>query len=961
MTCVNLGVMDAIKDACDTGRFAHFFEMLCFSDFAVLAGAWERSKQDFDDELGVLGEHLELRKQDYARECKEPAGRSARVERILLRIWGVDDSHLDGRIHDAPGGSPPTTVGNRVTRCDDLAIEDDEREETERAIAAIASAIRDSPLADSRANANVSDQDRYTAFAPLASTYWVEHTSTGFRHAIWKMETFNHIAPTSVRALQFMGNISNAQVKECRTQAMKGKLKFFGRVPPLDPQDLKFPPMRVFDLDKCGDTSSGMWQKAIRQQDRLDLRNVRKIWSVGRPYLKCKCKREKNKDCGDTPLWFDHALWYLLAHPDVLFPDMSSIKIRTSMPAEVFCDFDVAQWMEAYDLGQCPCRSRRYMDMRNQASIELLQCEGQMHVITLDSSITDNPLPQGIINAGLNHIPCMSLDIEEAQNEMGVFLDKLMAEVLELWELSTSTQSFLRRVILKRAKTRMIKYKEQHRHVSAEPFEHLVVKREVEFLTRRFLICPTDKAPNTPTFVCKNFIRKLAFQRLTGPEFVSIASSPASVITRIQGELSSLHVLPDAHAALPYLMAVCKAHKGTFRWITNTAGTAVSHADELCACLLRFLLPLVQTFCLERSLEVEARHGVKPNLWWSTASVGEFCANLQEKIYSIFTADITRCFEAIPTDSSEDSLPTAVRFYVQCAMQVQRERSSSHAIQIRRGANGRFLPSWVDAGQAEELGSMIFREQDVFWLSEWCISNSLLRMGDFVWRQVKGIPMGLACSPIWCDVYLFKYEFHAMMRLADTGNAHLIPFFSDAFRYIDDLGAINNTIISSFVRRKEDREENDPCWIYPDEYIEIRENTEVTVDGCGRRANFLCATITITSQESGTYTTSRLDRREGLGFSPCRFMKYKSNRSAKQALQIITAQVAQVLLLCSELDDAAEQINKVVAAMRSNGFAGDACWRVVRKTLRNVHRYQPGRVSVHTVKEALTRMFGFSD
>ncbi|GBG69386.1 hypothetical protein CBR_g4079 [Chara braunii] len=353
--------------------------------------------------------------------------------------------------------------------------------------------------------------------------------------------------------------------------------------------------------------------------------------------------------------------------------------------------------MEAYDLGQCPCRSRRYMDMRSQALIDLLQCEGQIHVITLDSSITDNPLLQGIINAGLNHIPYMSVDIDEAENEMGGFLDKLMTEVLELRELTASTQSFLRRVILRKARMKMAKYKEQHRHVTAKPFEHPIVKRELEFLTGRFLICLTDKAPNTPAFVCKNFIWKLAFQRLSGPEFVSIAAFPASVIAKIQGELSALPVLPEAPAALPFLMTVFKAHTGVFRWITNTTKTIVSPAAELCECLLRFLLPLVQTFCMERSLEIEDRHGVKPSLWWSIASEGEFCANLPERIYSIFTTNITRCFKTIPTDSSKDSLPAAVRFYVQCAIRVQRERSSSHSIRIRVGVNGRFWLSWVDA------------------------------------------------------------------------------------------------------------------------------------------------------------------------------------------------------------------------------------------------------------------------
>ncbi|GBG91411.1 hypothetical protein CBR_g52298 [Chara braunii] len=385
------------------------------------------------------------------------------------------------------------------------------------------------------------------------------------------------------------------------------------------------------------------------------------------------------------------------------------------------------------------------------------------------------------------------------ENEVGGFLDRFTVMVLELRELTASTQSFLRRIILKKVRARMTKYREQHRHVTEEPFEHLAVKRELGFLTGRFLICPADKASSTPAFVCKNFIRKLAFEMLSGHEFASIVPPLAAVISRIQCELSAMPVLSTAPATLPYLMTVFKAHKSTLHWITNTAKTVVSPEADLCACLLQFLLPLVQTFCKERSWEVEEWFGV----------------NLRRT----------------------------------CGGAKGEELEPYHSNQGR--TNDKLWPSWVDGDQAEGMGSMLFREEDVCWLTECCIANSVLRMGDDVWRQVRGFPMGLACSPISCDIYFFKYEYHAMMRLADTGNAHLIPYFSDTFKYIDDLGAINNTIIKSFMRKKEDREENDPCWIYPDEYIEIKENTEVAVDECGRKANFLSLTITITSPLQG--------------------------------------------------------------------------------------------------------------
>ncbi|GBG92626.1 hypothetical protein CBR_g56531 [Chara braunii] len=663
-------------------------------------------------------------------------------------------------------GNTPNAQSTPTAHCDDLAVEEEERLEMECVIAAISATALDSLLASNKTGGDARDQ--YTAFAPIASAYWFEHTSIGSKHAIWKMDTFNHLAHISVRALQFLGNVTDEQVKHCRAQIVKGKLKFCGRVSPLDPQDLKFPSMHELDPDKCGETNSGMWQKGIRQDGKPELRILRKVWSVSRPYLKCKCKKEKSKDCGDTPLWFDHAIWYLLAHPDILFPGMSSIKIRTSM----LIHYLRTTWSE------------------------------------------------GVLAAISFH--------------------------------------FLRDLVMGYTKA-----------------------------------LEEDATLNVETVLKEDHLWN--------------------------------YLIPAALARI----------------------------------MLRTRIPEKPT--REKSMEVQEPYEVRPNLWWVIASVGEFHANLPEKVYSVFTADITRCFEAIPTDNSEDSLPTAIRFYVQCAMQVRRERSSCHTIRIRFGENGSLWPSWVDNEQREEIGSLLFKEGDICWITEWCIANSVLRMGDYVWRQVRGIPMGLACSPIWCDIYFFKYEFHAMMRLKDTGNAHLVPCFESTFRYIDDLSAINNAVIKDFLRASGERDANDPYWIYPDQFIEIKENTEVCEDGIGPVANFPSMTITVTSPVTGTYITSKHDKRAGISFSPCRFMKYRSNRSTKQSLQIIMAQVAQILLICSESEDATNEIAKVVEVMVGNGFAASACWKVVKKTLRNAYLYQPGRLSVHMIREALANLHGVVD
>ncbi|GBG91755.1 hypothetical protein CBR_g53608 [Chara braunii] len=393
-------------------------------------------------------------------------------------------------------------------------------------------------------------------------------------------------------------------------------------------------------------------------------------------------------------------------------------------------------------------------------------------VIAAIKATTQDSPPASSKKGGLNHLPCMALDVDEAIPEQGKFLDELFARIMELRDLTDSTGSFLRRVILKKGKEKMERYQAAHRHIVAEPFEHPTVKRELAFLTGRFLICPMDKAPNMPAFVFKNFKRKMAFQRLSGLEFASIPAPPAVVISRIRGELLAFPALPAAVVSYPYLMAVLKVQKGTFRWITNTANTVIFPAADICACILRFLLPLVQTFCQNRSLEVEEQHGVKPNLWWAISTVGEFYTNLPEKVYSVFTADMTRCFETIPTDNSEDSLTAAVKFNVQCAMQVMRERCFNHAVMIRFGEGGDLQPAWADVELPEEMGTLLFREGDICWLSEWCIANSILYMGEYVWRQVHQVQIQQERQVITTDYHgTGGADSHAMLKSGGRGES----------------------------------------------------------------------------------------------------------------------------------------------------------------------------------------------
>ncbi|GBG43756.1 hypothetical protein CBR_g3724 [Chara braunii] len=386
--------MEVIKQVWDSGRFPYFFEMIGFSDLVKLARAWDSNREGFQAEIERLGTDLERLKVDYTQECIVLSKREARVEQIFLKAWGLSDSHLLDLIPAVPTpplARPPTQQpgGPHPTQAADspaFAFNDDEIAEMQQAIAAISSLVHQPPprrVSISRAARMSLSSRQFTAFVPLASTHWVWHTSIGYKHCVWKMDTYNHLAPISLRAFQFLAGLTDEQVRKCRARAYTAQMNYCGKsVSPFAPCELLFPLMSYLDPEKCGQSTPVMWHKAIKPPPALDLRNLRKIWSVDRPYLKCSCKQEDGgKDCPGGPLWMDHAFWFLLAHSDVLFLTMSSIKVKTSM----LVHFMRTTWKEAV-IGCITFIFVRELMMDYMAALE------QEEVLTAETVIKDERL-----------------------------------------------------------------------------------------------------------------------------------------------------------------------------------------------------------------------------------------------------------------------------------------------------------------------------------------------------------------------------------------------------------------------------------------------------------------------------------------------------------------------------------------------------------------------------------------
>jgi hypothetical protein len=97
---------------------------------------------------------------------------------------------------------------------------------------------------------------------------------------------------------------------------------------------------------------------------------------------------------------------------------------------------------------------------------------------------------------------------------------------------------------------------------------------------------------------------------------------------------------------------------------------------------------------------------------------------------------------------------------------------------------------------------------------DFLIDNLYTEVGDQVFRQCVGIPMGTDCAPFLANLYLFALEYKYLDGLRQKKDTSTLLKFRYCFRYIDDLLTINNSIASEF----------DFSAIYPKELILERTN-----------------------------------------------------------------------------------------------------------------------------------------
>ncbi len=604
---------------------------------------------------------------------------------------------------------------------------------------------------------------------------------------------------------------------------------------------------------------------------------------------------------------------------------------RVCNAAAIFnAEYDIDTLCHKLKNGQCACAN-----LPSTFKSDAAQFEGTVHVCSRDTAIVPNSRLAAEINKGLNHIPVAPLCTIKACDEL-ISLTLSAAEKCAVTLTDAEVETL-------RVKAYLWVHDELESLWSRSdpPFHPIIalwgdpdVISALNTLHSSFFIAEHDKASGQAIFVCKEYAQYVCLQRLCSDSFVRSDLSTEQVLHSVQQQLDA--VLPNfgnimGRYTMPYLRISYKAHKShpdNFRFITNAADCMLTPATKIAQAVAQRTLSVLQVYCGIQNDQVRQMHGTGTQHYPIITDFTECILNSPEVINSDRTADISKCFEAIPLSASDsDGLLHVLQVSLEMAVSFMRRQTARQNVFIFI----KYLPSkqacLVEFSYRKPAGGnwQKFSTQQVMQLYSLVVQNAYVQQGTHIFRQTVGIPMGFSCSPDMVNLYILTFEIQAVQRILkfDRGEirAQKLSSFKHMFRLMDDLRLINGDAIHTLIFEPSlQGDVRATTWIYPS-CLQIKETT-------GEDGKVVFLDILTRHHSNGSHTTQTYRKEVKLPFVPVKYCMLQSNRPASACYNVLIGLVRSALYHCSGPAKAAQDIHTLIRAFERNGYN--------KKRLRNM-------------------------
>ena len=389
----------------------------------------------------------------------------------------------------------------------------------------------------------------------------------------------------------------------------------------------------------------------------------------------------------------------------------------------------------------------------------------------------------------------------------------------------------------------------------------------VQPLQSLFTFTVSDKARGNMVATCRNYYVATTVMMISGQHaYYERVEQLTSVIHeqlmhKMHNVLKPNHIPEMSHARWAYFYILPKLHKTPVKWrpIVAAHNCSITTANRVLASMLRLTLTTLQTHYTQ-----EFRHTKIRKLWLIENSL-EFVLARPERIDHVFSSDINSMY----TELNQDFVIDAVTREISNAASIANSPCMSVKIHNTKYGNRADNASWSGCHRHPVRPNIgIYHIHDIPALLQFVVKHVYFTVGNALFHQIKGLPMGGNPSSFLANIALFHLE-----RLYVEHNPHTSLQYN-IYRYLDDYCVTN---YPEFALPENYRA------IYP-EYtgVQIISNTVQLDHNVRTRADFLDLSIWVTIDPQEVYISLH-DKRTSFGFHIIKFPHEESNTYTPQA------------------------------------------------------------------------------
>ena len=483
-----------------------------------------------------------------------------------------------------------------------------------------------------------------------------------------------------------------------------------------------------------------------------------------------------------------------------------------------------------HNLPSCECSNSEFSDPHHK------------HIVSGDLRIIENSKLRKLLSKGPNYREPKTLNYKKCKQSIESSIEYSVENLVKKYKLNVEDLQPWKNKILELVDKRITQLKSKRVPSTTKPsLEDEEVLSALADIHNKFVIVPIDKASNNVAIVCKRFyiqklLNEVGVPGNSSPTYKLSDSDPTNIIDNNDILCDNYGITLDERLrTLPFMYWLPKMHYSPprARFIVASSSCSSKPLSRLASSIYKHIFNQVRNFHSKSSFYRNY------NRFWvieNSAPVIEKLLKINEKkkAKDISTYDFSTLYTKLPHDDLIDKLDKVVDF----AFQGGKGKKDGNRKYLTVRGRSTF---W----SKKKFGQNSFTKQQIKVLTRHLIKETYFKVGNLLFHQCIGIPMGIDPAPFWANLYLYWYEHEFIKSLMSSDKASAMKF-RYATRFIDDECNLNDG--GEFGRLFQQ--------IYPKEL-------ELKCEHSGEHATFLDLYITIID---GIFVFKLFDKRDNFPF-----------------------------------------------------------------------------------------------